>query len=448
MENSFFGRAWLSAVPMRYSDVFTARLKAVPSRSVPPNLFRQLRHIALATVILLLLGSALSSFAATLSGTVTNGSTNKPSAGDEVILIKLAAGMDEIGHTKTDAHGKFTFTLDDDKAPHLVRAIHQGVTYHKPAPPGTNSVEVQVYDASPKVDGVNGVADLMYLQASKGQLGITRIFAVDNKSKPPRTQMNDANFEFYIPAGAEIDGASAQTAGGQGVNISPTPQAEKGRYAFVFPLRPGQTEFQVSYHITYPGKATVDPHLIYPLQHFVAIMPRSIGFTPAQSGIYEDKQPPDQTDAIAEVASNPQPGQKLSFEISGDGMLKDQNQDASNGSAGATAASTDTRPGGGLGPPSEAPDPLDRYRGYILGGFGLVLVAGAIYITNRSRSSHPAPLTAAAASGHSGVLLDALKEELFQLEIEHKEGQISDQEYTKAKSALDQTLSRAIKRNR
>ncbi len=144
------------------------------------------------------------------------------------------------------------------------------------------------------------------------------------------------------------------------------------------------------------------------------------------------------------MASNPQPGQKLSFEISGDGMLKDQNQDASNGSA----ASTDTRPGGGLGPPSEAPDPLDRYRGYILGGFGLVLVAGAIYITNRSRSSHPAPLTAAAASGHSGVLLDALKEELFQLEIEHKEGQISDQEYTKAKSALDQTLSRAIKRNR
>jgi hypothetical protein len=147
------------------------------------------------------------------------------------------------------------------------------------------------------------------------------------------------------------------------------------------------------------------------------------------------------------VASNPQPGQKLSFEISGDGMLKDQNQDASNATSGKASASTDTRPGGGLGPPSEAPDPLDKYRGYILGGFGLVLVAGAIYITNRSRSSHPAPLTPA-ASGHSGVLLDALKEELFQLEIEHKEGQISDQEYSKAKSALDQTLSRAIKRNR
>ena len=53
------------------------------------------------------------------------------------------------------------------------------------------------------------------------------------------------------------------------------------------------------------------------------ILPRSIAFKPAQSGVYEDKQPPDQSDAIAEVASNPQPGQKLSlaFEISGEGSL-------------------------------------------------------------------------------------------------------------------------------
>src|SRR2546427_3902130 len=200
--------------------------------------------------------------------------------------------MDEVGHTKTDAQGKFSFTLDEGNAPHLVRVIHQGVTYHRPAPPGTTSVEVQVYDSSVRVDGVHAVADLMYLQASKGQLGITRIFAVDNTSKPPRTQMNDANFEFFAPLGADIDGASAQTAGGQPVNITPTPQSEKGRYAFVFPLRPGQTEFQVTFHLPYSGKATIDPQLIYPLQHFVAMMPRSIQFTPAQAGIYEDKQPP------------------------------------------------------------------------------------------------------------------------------------------------------------
>lgn len=159
----------------------------------------------------LLIATASPLFAATLKGTVTNGTTSKSSAGDEAILIKLAAGMEEVGHAKTDAAGKFTFTFDDASAPHLVRIIHQGVAYHQPAPPGTDSVEVTVYDVNKKVSGVHAVADLMYLQASQGKIGITRIFAVDNTSKPPLTQMNDANFEFYVPDGAEIDEAQAQT---------------------------------------------------------------------------------------------------------------------------------------------------------------------------------------------------------------------------------------------
>jgi len=44
------------------------------------------------------------------------------------------------------------------------------------------------------------------------------------------------------------------------------------------------------------------------------------------------------------------------------------------------------------------------------------------------------------------MLLQGLKEELFQLEMEHKQGKISDAEYTKTKAALDQTLARALKR--
>ena len=44
------------------------------------------------------------------------------------------------------------------------------------------------------------------------------------------------------------------------------------------------------------------------------------------------------------------------------------------------------------------------------------------------------------------MLLEALKEELFQLEVEHQQGRITQQEYEGAKSALDQTLQRALKR--
>jgi hypothetical protein len=426
----------------------------LPEQSQKQYLHTRSKSMRLSANVLATLFMATCVQAATLIGTVTNGTTSKPSAGDEVILIKLAAGMEEAAHTKTDSQGKFALPLsrDDENGPHLVRVVHQGVTYHQPAPPGTQSVDVKVYDAAKKVKGVNAVADLMYLQAGKGDLAIMRLFAVDNTSQPPRTQMSDAAFEFNAPEKAEIDEGQAQTAGGQWVNTMPVPQKIKGRYAFVFPLRPGQTQFRVTYHLTYAGKYTVNPQEIYPLQHFVVIMPRSLAFKPSQSGVYQDRQPPDLQDAIAEVASNTKPGQNLAFDVSGEGMLQDQNQNASNEGSGTTSATADNRPGGGLGKPGEDPDPLDQYRWWLLGGLGAALAGGAVYITSRSKTQVPTAVAvtsvpmAAGSTGHSGALLSALKEELFQLEMEHKQGQISDQEYATAKSALDQTLARAIKR--
>jgi hypothetical protein len=428
----------------------------------------RLRNLFLAVALAAML-SAFSS-ATTLSGSVTNGTTGKPSAGDQVILIKLSAGMEEVSKKKSDFQGKFSFNIENGNSPYLVRVLHQGVTYHAAAPPGTITVELKVYDAAPKLDGINVVADLMYVQAGQGKLGITRVFAVDNSSQPPRTEMNDAPFEFYAPEGAEIDEAQAQTSGGQPVNVAPTPQADKGRYAFRFPLRPGQTQLQVTYHLNYSGKTTIDPHLIYPLEHFVVIIPKSITFTPIATGIYQTQTSPKQPDAIAAIASNARPGQKLSFDISGEGMLQGQDQEASAG-----GGRGEPRPGGGLGAPIEAPDPLDKYRGYILAGFGVILVGGAAFIVIRARSvkvtgatpgaaSHAPGFGTAVLSGassshstmstpqpsganHSSMLLEGLKEELFQLELEHKQGKISDEDYSKTKAALDQTLARAIKRS-
>ena len=127
--------------------------------------------IVRATVLALAL-MALSSFSAaqTLTGTVKNATTGKPAAGDDVVLLKLAQGMEEAGRTKTDAKGQFSFKLDDAQAPHLVRAIHQDVTYHRMAPPGTTSVELEVYDVGKKIDGITVVADIMRLRAARARL--------------------------------------------------------------------------------------------------------------------------------------------------------------------------------------------------------------------------------------------------------------------------------------
>ena len=51
-----------------------------------------------------------------------------------------------------------------------------------------------------------------------------------------------------------------------------------------------------------------------------------------------------------------------------------------------------------------------------------------------------------ASSSRTSKLLEGLKEELFDLEVEHKQGRISQQEYEQTKAALDQTLQRALKR--
>ena len=416
----------------------------------------------------------LSTFAGadTLTGTVKNGTTNKVAAGDEVVLLNLSQGMEEGSRTKTNAKGEFSFTIPDTGTPHLIRVIHQGVTYHRMAPPGTTSVEAMVFDVVKKVPNIALTADVMRIQAENNSLEIIRLFAVNNTSKPPVTQMNDQNFEFYLPEGAQVDQAMARTAGGQPVNTTAVPQKEKNRYAFIFPLRPGETQFQISYHAPYSGEATIDPKALYPVDHFVLMMPKSMQFASKSGDAFQSMQDPEQPDSVVQVAQHAKPGQPLAFQVTGSGVLPSTNEGRSAQAIGgeqvATGGGRDARPGGGLGPPSDVPDPLEKYRWYILGGFAIVLAGGAVYISKRSLSKVisaaradgnneteeiprlkrvvPQPRSVAPAADHASQLLAALKEELFQLELDRQKGSISQQEYEKTKAALDQTLQRAVKR--
>jgi hypothetical protein len=416
------------------------------------------RHAGI-VVILVLLSSAFAS-AENLTGTVKNGTTGKPAAGDEVVLLSLGQGMEESGRTKTDANGRFSLKLDNTNSPHLVRVIHQGVTYHRMAPPGTTSVEAEVYDVAQKLTSLSVTADVMRFQAQGNELQGIRLFAVNNSSDPPRTQMNDHNFEFYLPEGAQIDTSLAKTAGGQPVNSAPVPQKEKNRYAFIFPLRPGETQFQVAFHLSYSGEASIDPKPLYPAQHFVVMLPKTMHFSAGQAAGFQSMQDPQQSDSVVQVASNTEIGQPLAFKISGTGILQSESGGGNGGAeSGGATAGRDARPGGGIGPPIDAPDPLEKYRWYLLGGFAVILVAGGLYIAARSKTATvpdfaptdvelPTPDSASksAPPARPGLLLEALKEELFQLEVDHKQGRISEQEYNKARAALDETLSRAIKR--
>jgi hypothetical protein len=457
------------------------------------------------STILLTLGMLLlTSFGAaqTLTGTVKNVTVGAPAAGDEVVLLSLGQGMEEAGRTKTDAKGHFSFKLDNAQGPHLIRVIHQEVTYHRMAPPGTTSVEVEVYDVGKKVEGISVVADIMRFQASQGQLEVERTFAVTNNSKPPRTQMNEHNLEFYVPDGAKVTEGQAMTAGGQPVNSAPVPEGEnaKNRYAFLFPLRPGETRFNVVYTVPYTGSVNIDPKSVYPLEHFVAIAPKAMEFSGAPGAGYQVAPFPGQPDANVEVASNTRLGQPMAFKLSGEGTLAAPKEDGETSQESGPSAQNESRPGGGLGPPIDAPPPYQKYQWWILAGFAAALIGGGVYVASRQqaanraalgkgkripsfeeededieddyaaaevparssagdarrseerlnedrrRDSRPSDARPQPPRGNSSMLLEALKEELFQLEVERQQGRISHQEYETAKSALDQTLQRALKR--
>ncbi len=441
--------------------------RRVTRRRAPRNIGR-----LAATAVLLagLLTFAAALQAETLSGTVTNGTTGKPAAGDDVVLLTLGQGMQESGRTKTDAQGKFSFNFDSG-GPHLVRVNHQGVNYFPaggPIMPGITSTEVKVYDAAKKVDGVSENVRVMRVQADQNSLQVIELISVLNKSNPPRSLMADRTYEITIPADAAVDEGVAQGPGGMPVNSAPVPDDKtKGKFYFVFPIRPGETRFQIAYHLPYSGEATLLPKVTGKLEHLAIMLPKSMDFGARKEGVYRPVN--DQNNqANLQVATQVTPGQDLAFRVSGTGMLPDEQQGAQQeAQAGGAMGGPGGRPGGGLGTPEGTPDALHKYRWAILAGCLALLAAGGGWVATRKdaavqqqalraapgRATALPPLSAAAPqlqpqAPQSGLLLQALKEELFELEIERQQGRISETDYQKAKSALDQTLQRALSRGK
>ncbi len=148
----------------------------------------------------------------------------------------------------------------------------------------------------------------------------------------------------------------------------------------------------------------------------------------------------------------------------------------------------DNRPGGGLGNPIDTPDPLNKYKWWILSGVGLLLVIGAAFFLRRpaqqaeadtrfaslnqpsdqpaASEQYAAPLTWTQGApppatvapiplpraaepepeDHTRSLLNSLKEELFALEADRARGNVGEVEYAAHKQALEAIIRRALNR--
>src|SRR5271156_1429064 len=320
--------------------------------------------------------------AATITGTVTNGTTHTPAVGDKVTLIALDQSMREISHAATDAQGHFSID-SPDPGMHLIRADHQGAAYFQPAPPNTPNVNVTVYDVAAVVAGVSTVADVMRVETDAQGLRVTQSFFIKNDSNPPRTQFSNRSYDFYLPPDAQIEGSAAMAPGGMPVQTSPVAVGDKGHYAFLFPLRPGVTQFQLGYHLPYSGSLAFDQRFATPTDSFVVMMPKSMTFKPGAGVAFQSlNETPGATTMLARGGYQTK---TFAFTVSGSGAMPRDTQAESppNDGGGApetqrgSAAANDTRPGGGLGVPIDTPDPLDKYKWWILGAITLVFAVGA-----------------------------------------------------------------------
>src|SRR5690242_15046109 len=100
--------------------------------------------------IILFFACAIAANADTIRGAVQNGTTNRPSAEDEVLLKKIGQTMEDVGKTRTSGKGEFSFTVPAIQTPYLIWVKHQDVTYTAVVRPGTSgTVAVRVFDATP-----------------------------------------------------------------------------------------------------------------------------------------------------------------------------------------------------------------------------------------------------------------------------------------------------------
>jgi hypothetical protein len=329
-------------------------------------------------ILCLMLSLLLSAgaFAAQITGTVTNGTTNKPSSGDEVTLLSLANGMTEVAKTRTDSKGHYTLNVPDEGAPHLVRVARQSVHYFKQAPSGATTADVTVYDAATQLEGVAADARVMHLQADGGSLDVREMYMLKNQSQPPRSQIGTQTFAITLPDGAELDHASVTGLSGMPTTVAPVPSGVKNRYAFDFAIRPGDTRFDVFYRMPYSGSYEFSLTPETSLSELGVLLPKSMKFTGISPTFAQDS---DEAGLAVYFAKDVLANQTVRFSVAGEGVIGAQSSNAAQSSA-----------------PGTTPEKTagSRASWIIIGAFVLLIAGGGFLLWRSSVKSAGAVSTA------------------------------------------------------
>ncbi|MBV9763966.1 MAG: hypothetical protein JOZ48_03895 [Acidobacteriaceae bacterium] len=195
--------------------------------------------------------SAASLFAA-IDGTVVNRTTGKPQGGVNITLLKPGEqGMKNLGTTASDVSGHFAFENDQPGGgPQLLQAAYKDVNYNKLLTPNapTSNVELEIYEPTKSPAVARLAEQMVVLEPSISQIAVEERVIVQNESKT--TYNNDVlgGLRFYLPPAANGQ-VQINAQGPQGMPLPRPPEKTEQSDVFKvnFPIKPGQTEFEVSY---------------------------------------------------------------------------------------------------------------------------------------------------------------------------------------------------------
>jgi len=421
-------------------------------------ILRSMRVFALITATLLPIAMTQ---AGTVHGTVKNGTTGKPAPGIQVILIQLQGGMQPVANSQSDAQGQFSFDHPDIGArPMLVRAVYHGINFHQPVPPGTSSIEVEVFDSSKDPKTISIPSHVVIFQPNGNMLDVGEEYGIENKSQPPQAYFRaDGNFEFALPEKAKLEQVAASGPAGMPVVQAPIDKT-KDRYAIAYAFRPGQNTVRYRYEVPYPGNsATIKIPTVYAGSRLLVVAP------PTMQINGEGLQPAGQEQGMSLYARESLP-ENVPFSIGVSGTAPpDQGADAGQQSQGQSGGEA----GAGI---QQVPGRLDGLKWVLIGGFAGVFALGAILLARkpvvavaagvpmdaddlptpakpkkqkaRSEARTPASAKVSTTLGDVdaavGTSLDSLKERIFRLELRHQAGTISEEEYAQERARAEKVL--------
>jgi hypothetical protein len=412
--------------------------------------------------------------AGTVTGIVHNGTSNKPAAGIDVLLIQLQGTMQTVANTKTDADGRYHF---DNPAigngPMLIRAVYRGVNFHQPLTPGMTTADVTVYEPTTNPQAMQVTTQLLVFQPNGEKLLVGEEFSIQNNLAPPAAfYKQDGNFEFTVPDGAEVSQVSAFGPSGMPV-VQGTIDKGKGRYAIAYAFQPGQNGVRVSYEIPYAGNhATVHEKSGYDAQRMLLVVPPTMQLSSAGFNAAGQEQ-----GFNVFTKDTVKAGTGVDIAISGTAPPPADNAGSGGGGAGGADQVNGRDSGVAI---QTAPARLDDQKWILLGGLAAIFAVGMGILLRRfgpvlatapapapeqgpgprkRKGQRPAPVPekpappVRAAQQASPVQqvnqevnssLDSLKDMLLRLELRRQAGNITEQEYVRERGRAEQLLRELV----